>query len=312
MRQFIAIDSGGTKTLGVLFDERGVVTQKLLAGGANPNAIGADAAIQVIFEVLDKLKALATAPVTGAVISWAGITAYGDAFEVRLRQMTGIDSLYTVTDAVPLLTGGLGASDGACLISGTGSVCFVRTGDQLIRIGGWGYLLDPSCSGSGFDLGRDALIAALHHSDGQGAPTALTELVSERLGCAARDAIPRIYEGSQTYVASFADLVFEGARLGDKISLDILHRNCDGLAKMLRAAAEQLSPPFDVILSGGIFVNHPEYVQTLESYAPKGLRLRLMTEPVLWGCAAELLMRLGLCSDDSFKKHFIETFSLLP
>ena len=311
MQQFIAIDSGGTKTLGVLFDERGVVTQKLRAGGANPNAIGAAAAIQVIFEVLDKLKALATAPVTGAVISWAGITAYGDAFEVRLRQMTGIDSLYTVTDAVPLLTGGLGDSDGACLISGTGSVCFVRTGDQLIRIGGWGYLLDVS-SGSGFDLGRDALVAALHNGDGQGEPTILTELVSERLGCAACNAISRIYEGGQTYVASFADLVFEGARRGDKISLDILRRNCEGLAKMLRAATEQLSTPFDVILSGGIFSNHPEYIQLLANCAPKGLRLRLMTEPILWGCAAELLIRLGLCSDDSFKEHFIKTFSLLP
>ena len=175
MKHYIAVDSGGTKTLGILFDERGVVTQKLRADGANPNVIGADAAVQVVFSVLDRLGALADGPVVGAVISWAGITAYGDAFEVRLRQMTDIDALYTVTDAIPLLTGGLGASDGACLISGTGSVCFVRAGGRLTRIGGWGYLLDIS-SGSGFDLGRDALTAALHHRDGQGEPTVLTEL----------------------------------------------------------------------------------------------------------------------------------------
>lgn len=311
MKHYIAIDSGGTKTLGVLFDERGVVTHKLRAGGANPNTIGAEAAVQVVFGVIDKLRSLAAAPISGAVISWAGITAYGDALETRLRQMTGIDSLYTVTDAVPLLTGGLGDKDGACLISGTGSVCFVRVNNKLIRIGGWGYLLDVS-SGSGFDLGRDALAAALHHRDGQGEPTILTELVTSRLGCDVCDAIPHIYEGGQAYIASFAELVFEGARRGDVVSLDILRRNCEGLAKLLRAAAKKLSPPFDVVLSGGIFQNYPEYIQMLKNCAPEGLRLRVMTEPILWGCAAELLLRLGLCPDDSFKKCFIETFPLLP
>lgn len=311
MKHYIAIDSGGTKTLGVLFDERGVVTHKLRAGGANPNTIGAEAAVQVVFGVLDKLRSLAAAPISGAVISWAGITAYGDAFETRLRQMTGIDSLYTVTDAVPLLTGGLGDKNGACLISGTGSVCFVRVNNKLIRIGGWGYLLDVS-SGSGFDLGRDALAAALHHRDGQGEPTILTELVTSRLGCDVCDAIPNIYEGGQAYIASFAELVFEGARRGDVVSLDILRRNCEGLAKLLRAAAKKLSPPFDVVLGGGIFGNHSEYVKTLASCAPRGLRLRVMTEPILWGCAAELHLRLGLCPDDSFKKCFIETFPRLP
>lgn len=311
MKQFIAIDSGGTKTLGVLFNERGIVTQKLRSGGANPNALGADAAVQVVFDMIDRLSSSATAPPSGIIISWAGITAYGDAFEARLRQMAGIDALYTVTDAIPLLTGGLGDRDGACLISGTGSVCFVRTGGELTRIGGWGYLLDVS-SGSGFDLGRDALISALHHRDGQGEPTVLTELAEARLGCDVRNAISRIYDGKQAYIASFAELVFEGTRRGDKVSLEIMRCNCEGLSKMLCAAAQKLSPPFDVVLGGGIFVNHPEYVKVLSEYAPIGLRLRLMTEPVLWGCAAELLLRMGLCYDDSFKKCFIETFSLSP
>lgn len=311
MKYYIAVDSGGTKTLGALFDERGNVLKKLCADGANPNAIGADAAVAVVFGVLDGLSKLANAPIDGALISWAGITAYGDTLQLRLREMTKIGELYTVTDAIPLLTGGLGDRDGACLISGTGSVCFARTGGQLIRIGGWGYLLDSS-SGSGFDLGRGALAAALHHRDGQGEPTLLTELAESRLGCDVCDAIPRIYEGNQAYIASFSELVFEGARRGDRISLDILHRNCEGLVRMLRAAAKKLSAPFDVILGGGIFANHPEYVQMLQNCAPDGLRLRLMTEPVLWGCAAELMLRLNIRVDDTFKKSFIETFSLLP
>ena len=311
MKYYIAIDSGGSKTLGVLFDEHGVVTQKLRAGGANPNALGADAAVQVVFDVIGRLSAFADGIVSGVIISWAGITAYGDVFEVRLRQMTGIDALYTVTDAVPLLTGGLGDRDGACLISGTGSVCFVRTGGELTRIGGWGYLLDVS-SGSGFDLGRDALIAALYDRDGQGESTLLAELVRERLGCEACDAIPRIYEGGQAYIASFAHLVFEGARRGDKVSLEIIRKNCEGLSKMLTAAAKNLSPPFDVVLSGGIFSSYPEYVQALKDCAPDGLNLRLMTEPILWGCAAELMSKLGICTDSGFKNCFIETFSLLP
>ena len=312
MKYYIAIDSGGTKTLGVLFDESGNVLQKLRADGANPNAIGADAAVRIVFDVIDKLKKLASVSVSGVLISWAGITAYGDTFELRLREMTGIHSLYTVTDAVPLLTGGLGDCDGACLISGTGSVCFVRVCNQLTRIGGWGYLLDESSSGSGFDLGRDALIAVLHEHDGQGEATVLTELVRQRLNGELCDAIPRIYEGKQAYVACFADLVFEGARRGDKISLDILHRNCEGLCRMLSAASKKISAPFDVILGGGIFANHAEYVEMLEQCAPDGLRIRLMTDPIIWGCAAELLCRLCTRPSDMFKQCFIETLSRLP
>ena len=55
-----------------------------------------------------------------------------------------------------------------------------------------------------------------------------------------------------------------------------------------------------------------EYIQMLINCTPEGLRLCVMTEPILWGCAAELLLRLGLCPDDSFKKCFIETFPRLP
>jgi N-acetylglucosamine kinase-like BadF-type ATPase len=46
------------------------------------------------------------------------------------------------------------------VISGTGSVVFVKDGSSYKRLGGWGYLLDSA--GSAYDIGRDALREALH------------------------------------------------------------------------------------------------------------------------------------------------------
>ena len=49
------------------------------------------------------------------------------------------------------------------VISGTGSVVFVRRDDGQVRLGGWGYLFDRA--GSAYDMGRDAIRIALEEED---------------------------------------------------------------------------------------------------------------------------------------------------
>lgn len=78
------------------------------------------------------------------------------------------------SDAFNIMNAGLLHGDGCCLISGTGSSCFVRRGDIYTQIGGWEYLIDKQ--GSGFDIGHDCIGAVLKAHDGRGQKTLLSDL----------------------------------------------------------------------------------------------------------------------------------------
>ena len=54
MRYFIAIDSGGTKTDAVLFDENGHIISRSLTKGCNAMDIGIDQACQHLLFVLNR------------------------------------------------------------------------------------------------------------------------------------------------------------------------------------------------------------------------------------------------------------------
>src|SRR5690606_8774057 len=88
------------------------------------------------------------------------------------------------------LAGGTGGRPGVVVIGGTGSVAFGRNAEgREHRVGGWGYLL--SDEGSGFWIGREALIAVLHCMDGRGPHTILTDRVAEAVGAPGPRAIVR-------------------------------------------------------------------------------------------------------------------------
>lgn len=306
MKYFIAMDAGGTKTDSVLFDEHGRVVYSLSGPGVNPNDIGPDAAVKALCRQLIRLReAAGDNEIVGAFAAVAGIVGYGDDLRERLRERSGIACLETGTDAMSLLSGVLGREDGAALIAGTGSVCFVRKGGELHRIGGWGYLIDPCSSGSGFDIGRDGIAAALHAYDGQGAPTQLTKMAERAFGCPVQDAIPRIYAGGRSYIATFAGAVFSGAGAGDRVCRDILNRNCEGLARMLTAATRLLEPPFTVALGGGILTHYPVYVDKLRTMAPEGLDMRVMDGPAVLGAALEAILRTGGDPQPDFRANFM-------
>ena len=62
-----------------------------------------------------------------------------------------------------------------CTYSGTGSIsyCYNKKTNELNRVGGWGYVLGDE--GSGYDIGRQALVAIMKSYDGRGKSTQLTE-----------------------------------------------------------------------------------------------------------------------------------------
>ena len=183
----------------------------------------------------------------------------------------------------------------------------MRRGHEVFRIGGWGYLLDSA--GSGYDIGRQALEAALRAQDGRGCQTALSAKLADALGAPVQDSLTRLYAEGKTLIASLSPAVFAAAREGDAVARAILDRNAAALAELLCAAWQRLCEgmPEDtrptgmpVFLDGGICRhNHPAWRDAIASHIPPDVpaALSLASRPVIWGAAAEAMRRDGWTPD---------------
>lgn len=299
MIYYIGLDGGGTKTQGVLTDATGMILSHRLAGASNPNDVTPERAVAVLSDLITSL--LSDAGLTESdhpsVSLFGGIAGginHGPRLESGLRVAFPRFSHITIrSDAHILLSGELPTGDGACIICGTGSVCFLRRGDTLIRIGGWGYLLDSG--GGGYDIGRDALEAVLRAHDGRGEPTVLTQRITARLGGEVHTKITDVYREGKPYIAACAPDVFEAAEEGDAVATAILHRNARKLAEYLEAAWKHLtareSPACLPVVMGGSISRKasPFWSELVASLVDPTVpvRVTVATAPPVFGAVVE-------------------------
>ncbi len=239
-RYLIGIDGGGTKTEGILADAEGRMLARCQSGPSNPNDVTLGVSADTLAGLARQLLQEGDVPTSASVSLFAGVAGalnHKEALTAALRERlsnTPVTAVGVDSDARILLTAGLGEADGACLICGTGSACFVRVGETVTRIGGWGYLLDSG--GNGYAIGRDAIEAALLAHDGRGAPTSLTARLADHYGAPIETLITAIYREGKPYIASAAPAVFAAAKAGDAVAEAILVRNAAALADCIRAA----------------------------------------------------------------------------
>ena len=141
------------------------------------------------------------------------------------------------------------------VIMGTGFIVYALNGTERKRISGWGQFFDDG--GSGYTLGRDAITAALCDGDGSGKSTLLSGLLEETLGETAENHLAEFYRGGKSYIAEFAELVFQAAEKNDPVAIEILEKNLSFVARRIDTAVNMLN--FDsegaeipVFFSGGI------------------------------------------------------------
>ena len=321
---FVGVDGGGTKTELLLCRQDGQILARCRTAGCNPNDMGLEPAFAVLEAGIRRLLELGGAEERAVVSLFAGLSggSTGD-LQPRIarllrRSFPRIGRLENGSDAVNILTAGLGPEEGCAVICGTGSACFVRVEGAVHRIGGWGYLLDRY--GSGYDIGRDAVIAALRQQDGRGAATLLTPLLEEALGRPVPQAVSALYEGGKRLLASFAPLVFRAEKEGDRVAGEILDRNMEELAGLINAAGRLFGPspvlrsgegtapaplpgdggegpalrPFPAVLAGGIFANGRPVTGRLARFLTVPARLRPLEVPPVWGAVYQAFVQLGL------------------
>jgi N-acetylglucosamine kinase-like BadF-type ATPase len=137
---------------------------------------------------------------------------------------------------------------------------------ELIRAGGWGYLIGDE--GSGYAIGAAALRAVMHAYDGRGPSTLLTELVLEHRGLSEPPELVRNIYGAESPrldVASLAGLVEQAADQNDAVAIAILEESARQLSKSLSSVYPKLdSSAIPLILSGGVILHGEKLRQDLD------------------------------------------------
>jgi N-acetylglucosamine kinase-like BadF-type ATPase len=141
------------------------------------------------------------------------------------------------------------------MAAGTGTIALAAGSLGVSRVDGWGYLLGDA--GSGFEIGRRGLAAALRAHDGRGGSALLAELAARRFGHL-DDVVKSVYGGANPVgaVAAFAESVAVAARRGDELAAGIWADAAAELVTTTLAAAGRACGPDEratVSWTGGLF-----------------------------------------------------------
>ncbi|MDZ7359277.1 MAG: hypothetical protein ONB46_00935 [candidate division KSB1 bacterium] len=308
-KYFLGFDGGGTNLRGCLINESGDV----LAVAAHPPAsfpkLGGKISepVAVLARELQNRAGLSSATIFAAGFCSTGVGRPADRemVELALNQKRLAQKIIAESDALAALTGAFGGGPGIIVIAGTGVICFGRAPNgEIIRVGGWGYLLGDE--GSGFAVAQSALIAALKDWDGRGPKTRLRPIFEKYFNVAAIDLIiSQIYspDFDRGKFAELAPLVFDAADHGDLVAQDIIRNTGRCHGHLIRAAVQrgQWQTPIPLALIGNLFHRRDVLLPGLWEVLPeKDFDVRAPRfEPVI-GAALLAMMAAGMVLNEKF------------
>ena len=290
MLHVIGIDAGGTKTVGLLGDERGEILSRARGSGANLQALGELQVEKVLHEVMDQVLGERDIVPAAICMGIAGVDRPTDRAIIQgIMKRIGLKArILIVNDALIALEAGAGGQPGIVLISGTGSIAYGRNArGEAARAGGWGYALGDE--GSGYWIGRAALRAVLRAADQRGSATALTRLLLSHFDVAQPQALlHEVYHHNlrPADIGALASCVQAAYAQGDAVAADILRGAAGELEGAALSVARRLGlieEPFTIVLSGGMFRAvpwlHQELARRLSAAAPHSTTTLLEREP---------------------------------
>lgn len=288
-RYLLGADGGGSKTAFVLADMEGTPLASCTRGRSNPGDVGYQATEELIlegFSALCRENGVAAEEVASVFAGVAGLTSFD--MNQRLREAMGRlfpkatcdcshDGMNVLYGAFPQ------GEDGAIVICGTGSSCFVQVKNTVYRIGGYGQF---DLTGNGYEMGKAAFAHVFRTLDGRDAYGVLAEMMDASFPGGCHKNIFEINGYTKTQFAAFAPKVFAAARENDPAALAILEQSFAYIGELIATAAALFEgKPYSVALAGGIFKD-PLSMETVKKHVPPLATLFPMEkEPVLGAVA---------------------------
>ena len=292
----IGIDGGGTKTEFIMFTEDGAILERYLAGPCNPNVIGTDACIEMLTKGINTLLTV-NSNVSGIYVGSAGFLLGNNAALIRnaLKAKYPLIKIKCDTDILNVVASATDAKSCIAAICGTGSSVLVKEGEKAKLLGGFGYLLGKS--GSGYDIGRDALYYVAMDIDGMGEPTVITELIKAKVGATVSEIVDKAYKNGPGYIASMSTVVFDAYLQGDKTAEKILFENAKSLAEIINHAASNYNCGNKLIISGGIITQNKAFAEIIKNFLDPKLELIIPKLPQIIGACILCAKSCGVSTD---------------
>ncbi len=261
MKFFLGVDGGGTSTQICIVDEKANLISSGVGGPSNiyftdPEQIFASIETALRQSITKGKTTYPNLRVTAACAAISGAGREEDrrkASKIIEPLMNGIP-FFIVEDVKAALHGALGGRSGIAIISGTGSSCLGVNEGKYRRSGGWGSLLGDE--GSGFNIARKGLTAALRAYDGRDKMTSLTCSFTTHFGLnTPEEILPSVHQLTRDQIAALAKVVFEESAKGDLLAQAILREESKELVKMIKAVHRNLgfTGNTPVALIGGCF-----------------------------------------------------------
>ena len=302
---FLGVDGGGTKTEFLLVSSDGYVQKRLVKSGCNPNDIGYSKMISLISDgVGDILKEFQS--VKSVFCGIAGISTgdYAKRLHDELKKRYPQINIQVKNDSFNLFA--LYEEADMAVISGTGSVVFVKDETSYKRLGGWGYLLDGA--GSAYDIGRDALREALRQEDMKESPSLMSRMLYKKLNTdTVWNHINTVYNEGKPYIAGLASVVFEAYRQEDERAKEIVENNAKALAELLGAGVRLYGASPIAIASGGLFEHYGD-IMTEHIGKYSSVKLKMSDLPPIYGACRSACMMEDCKPGDEFYENFKKTY----
>lgn len=267
MREFLAIDAGGTSSRAVIVDAEGRCRGYGRAAGGNPTSRGAGPATAAVVAAIEQALAAAGpgAPVEVVLVAHAGgHPDYLPGIERGLAPRGVHAPVRSAGDLLALFASGTHETDGAALIGGTGAIGGgIRDGRLARVVDGTGWLLGDA--GSGFWIGHRVARAVVDDLDG-GPATALTPALLTAVGLeddgdrvleegrppVMTRLVHALYELPPVQLSGFAPLAFALAEQ-DPVARGIVQEAVSALAALLaRVRGHQADGP--LVFGGSVLV----------------------------------------------------------
>ncbi len=258
---FLGVDGGQSSTTAVIGGETGRILGRGEAGPCNhvESESGREKLVAAISGSVGAAVRMAglTEPVQfdGACFGMSG--GAGDKREA-ISSVIRTRALEVTDDARIALLGATAGGPGIIVIAGTGSIAYGRNAEgRTVRAGGWGYIFGDE--GSGFDLVRQALRAALRQEEGWGPSTVLGPRLRAAAGASSANELLHWFytrDYPRDRVASYAPLVDAAALEGDSVARNLLQQAAQQLATLAGNVRSQLFTPGETVHVaplGGVF-----------------------------------------------------------
>lgn len=290
MKYFLGIDGGGTHTTCWLADENLSTLARVKAGPSNPVKVGIPNAQRELARAYRKALSKARARPSKLDGVCAGL-AGGDSVPIQRRMLHWMRKAIPAgkhvitTDAAITLEAALGESQGIIVIAGTGSIAFGRDRrGGILRVGGWGSQFDDA--GSGYDLGRKGIAAALRAHDGRSKATSLAGAICRELRIGTiTEAVPMALTPQQ--IAALFPVIQQQAEAGDAVARRLCLEAARDLAELATTIVAKLRwqrRAVPVVCSGGIFLSSPmirrAFARRIHECAPQARVDLLKRQPV--------------------------------